>query len=46
MITRTIYPEVPPREEYALSELGDSMCPILESMQEWGIQYKTHKEQE
>ena len=33
IITRTVYPEVPPRVEYALSELGESMRPILDAMQ-------------
>ena len=32
IITRTIYPEVPPRVEYALSELGESMRPIIGAM--------------
>lgn len=40
IITRTVYPEVPPRVEYALSELGESMRPILDSMQTWGNSYK------
>ena len=40
IITRTVYPEVPPRVEYALSALGESMRPILMSMQEWGNNYK------
>jgi DNA-binding HxlR family transcriptional regulator len=40
IITRTVYPEVPPRVEYALSPLGESMRPILASMQEWGENYK------
>ncbi len=40
IITRTVYPEVPPRVEYALSELGESMRPILMSMQDWGNSYK------
>ena len=44
IITRTVYPEVPPRVEYALSELGESMRPILNSMQEWGENYKAMKE--
>ncbi len=40
IITRTVYPEVPPRVEYALSGLGESMRPILDSMQDWGNRYK------
>lgn len=40
IITRTVYPEVPPRVEYALSELGETMRPILDSMEQWGIEYK------
>ena len=42
LITRTVYPEVPPHVEYALSELGESMRPILTSMQEWGTNYKNN----
>ena len=41
IITRTVYPEVPPRVEYALSELGESMRPIIGAMEQWGIQYKS-----
>ena len=44
IITRTVYPEVPPRVEYALSELGESMRPILDSMQAWGNNYKASLE--
>ncbi len=40
IITRTVYAEVPPRVEYALSPLGQSMEPILDAMKEWGENYK------
>ena len=40
IITRTVYPEVPPRVEYALSDLGESMRPIIKSMEAWGTEYK------
>ena len=41
IITRTLYPEVPPRVEYALSELGESMRPIIKSMEDFGNYYKS-----
>ena len=40
IITRTVYPEIPPRVEYALSPLGESMRPILDAMEEGGREYK------
>ena len=40
IITRTVYAEVPPRVEYALSELGESMRPVIRAMEAWGIEYK------
>ncbi len=40
IVTRTVYPEVPPRVEYSLSELGESMRPIIASMEQWRIAYK------
>ncbi len=46
IITRTVFPEVPPRVEYALSELGKSLQPILDSMKVWGENYKAQKESE
>ena len=45
IITRTVFPEVPPRVEYALSDIGESMRPIINSMEVWGTEYKkTRKE--
>lgn len=39
LISRFVYPEVPPRVEYELTELGRSMEPILEVMSDWGIEH-------
>ena len=44
IITRTVYPEVPPRVEYALSDLCESMRPIMDAMEIWGTEYKKSKE--
>ena len=40
IITRTVFAEVPVRVEYALSDVGESMRPIIASMQEWGLGYQ------
>ena len=41
LLTRTVYAEVPPRVEYSLSELGETMRPILDAMEQWGNNYKS-----
>ncbi|TLG77123.1 winged helix-turn-helix transcriptional regulator [Culicoidibacter larvae] len=44
MISRTIYPEIPPKVEYELTETGMSMKDIIHAMCDWGQTYQqTHK---
>ncbi len=41
IVVRTVYPEIPPRVEYALSELGQAMLPIISAMEQWGLSYQS-----
>jgi len=40
IVEREVYAEVPPRVEYTLSDLGKTLKPIIDSMYEWGTNYK------
>ncbi len=46
LISRTVYPEVPPRVEYNLTELGRNAFPILESMHSWAVRQLALKDPE
>lgn len=46
IVHREVYPVVPPKVEYSLTDKGESLMPILESMYEWGKEYKSFIETE
>ena len=46
LISRRVYAEVPPRVEYSLTPLGESLRPVLRSMFDWGVTYKQQSGEE
>lgn len=42
IVHREVFAEVPPRVEYSLTELGQSLKPVLDAMWTWGESYKEH----
>lgn len=45
IVERVVYPQVPPKVEYSITEYGKSLKPILEAMHEWGTKHMLHKQQ-
>ena len=43
IVRRTVYPEVPPKVEYSLTETGRSLMPVLVAMRDWGADYLRKK---
>lgn len=41
LVHRKVYAEVPPRVEYSLTELGQSLQPVLDAIRNWGENYKS-----
>lgn len=46
LVTRTVFPEVPPHVEYTLTELGYSLKPVLDAMWAWGEEYQAKSAQD
>ncbi len=46
LISRQVYPVIPPKVEYSLTETGKSLMPILVAMRDWGAQYLRNHDQE
>ena len=46
LICREVYPVIPPKVEYSLTETGRSLMPILVAMRDWGAEYLRSKDQE
>ncbi|MDR1342764.1 MAG: helix-turn-helix transcriptional regulator, partial [Prevotellaceae bacterium] len=40
LVTRTIYPEIPPRVEYRLTDIGISLIPHIQALIDWALQNK------
>ena len=40
LVHRKVYPEVPPRVEYSLTETGASLRPVIDAMRTWGVDYQ------
>ncbi|MBS4193283.1 helix-turn-helix transcriptional regulator [Bacillus sp. FJAT-49705] len=43
IISRKVYPQVPPKVEYSITKYGKTLEPILEAMHEWGTKHTLHK---
>lgn len=42
LVHREVYPQVPPKVEYSLTEFGETLLPLLLHMREWGVQFESH----
>ncbi len=40
VVSKTIYPELPPRSEYSLTDLGRELLPVLDTLEEWGENHR------
>ncbi|WP_244111647.1 winged helix-turn-helix transcriptional regulator [Burkholderia cepacia] len=42
IVTRVVFPQVPPKVEYGLTPFGETLAPVLVSLREWGESYQAH----
>src|SRR4051812_5132612 len=45
LVSKTIYPQLPPKVEYSLTEFGRSLLPVIEAMSSWGTENRARLEQ-
>ena len=45
LISKVIFPQLPPKVEYSLTSLGNSILPVIDSMEQWGNDHRAHLEQ-
>ena len=46
LVHREVFPVVPPKVEYSLTDMGKKMLPLLKQMYDYGIEYKKNQEKE
>lgn len=46
LVHRQVFPVIPPKVEYSLTDLGKSLMPVLTAMRDWGARYMRSKQQE
>jgi DNA-binding HxlR family transcriptional regulator len=45
IISRVIYPEIPPRVEYFLTPKGKALVPVMDALKDWGFKYELNQEE-
>ena len=44
LISKTIYPQLPPKVEYSLADFGRTLLPVIEAMSNWGTEHRARLE--
>ncbi|AJE80457.1 MarR family transcriptional regulator [Streptomyces albus] len=43
LVLRTVYPQVPPKVEYSVTEIGESLRALTDQLEQWGHRYREHE---